>query len=335
MASSTNKIAPAVTGPLLDLNNGVKVPALGFGTFASQGQSGETYRAVICALEAGYRHLDCAWFYLNEEEVGSAIKDFLFQNSSVKRKDIFVTTKVWNHLHTPEDVEWSLKDSLRKLQLDFVDALLIHWPIASERTEDYQVKLGADGKYIINHELTKDPLPTWQAMERLYQAKLTRSIGVSNFTIAGLQDLLLRCSIPPAMNQIEIHPFHPQPEIIHYCTSHHILPVAYSPLGSQDQVPSTGEKVATNPDLIAVANKLGVTLAQVLIAWGIRRGYAVLPKSSNPERIRSNAKLIELPDEDFETVNTVAAGRRTRFVNMKDTFGYDVWPEESSGIPTL
>ncbi|KAH8808146.1 alcohol dehydrogenase [Xylogone sp. PMI_703] len=335
MSSSTSKIAPAVTGPLLELNNGVKMPALGFGTFASQGQSGETYRAVMCALEAGYRHLDCAWFYQNEDEVGNAIKDFLSQNPDVKRSDIFVTTKVWNHLHAPEDVEWSLKNSLQKLQLDYVDAFLVHWPIAAERTEDYQVKLGPDGKYIINEELTKNPLPTWQAMERLYQAKLTRSIGVSNFTIAGLQDLLVKCSVPPAMNQIEIHPFHPQPEIIHYLTSHNILPVAYSPLGSQDQVPSTGEKVSTNKELNEVANKLGVSLAQVLIAWGIQRGYAVLPKSSNPERIRSNAKLIQLSDEDFEKVNKVAAGRRTRFVNMKDTFGYDVWPEESNGVPTL
>jgi len=335
MSTSHQTAPPAVTGPLLELNNGIKIPALGFGTFASEGKSGETYRAVRCALEAGYRHLDCAWFYQNEDEVGNAIKDFLSQYPDVKREDIFVTTKVWNHLHRPEDVEWSLKDSLRKLQLDYVDAFLIHWPIAAERTEDYKVKLGTDGKYIINHELTKDPLPTWRAMERLYQAKLTRSIGVSNWTIAGLQDLLVQCSIPPAMNQIEIHPFHPQPENVHYCLSHQILPVAYSPLGSQDQVPSTGEKVSTNKELNDVANKLGVSLAQVLIAWGIKRGYAVLPKSSNPERIRANVNLIELSDEDFDAVNKVAEGRRIRFVNMKDTFGYDVWPEESDGQPTF
>lgn len=172
-------------------------------------------------------------------------------------------------------------------------------------------------------------------MERLYQAKLTRSIGVSNWTIAGLQDLLTKCTVPPAMNQIEIHPFHPQPELTQFCFSHKVLPVAYSPLGSQDQVPSTGEKVSTNKQLNEVANKLGVSLAQVLIAWGIQRGYAVLPKSSNPERIRTNAKLIQLSNEDFEAVNKVAEGRRIRFVNMKDTFGYDVWPEEANGIPTL
>jgi diketogulonate reductase-like aldo/keto reductase len=138
--------APAVTGPLLKLNNGVEMPALGFGTFANEGSKGETHKAVVHALNAGYRHLDCAWFYQNEEEVGSGLRDFLSTNPSVKRSDIFITTKVWNHLHEPEDVEWSLKDSLKKLQTPYVDAFLIHWPIASEKNADRTVKIGSDGK---------------------------------------------------------------------------------------------------------------------------------------------------------------------------------------------
>jgi diketogulonate reductase-like aldo/keto reductase len=138
--------APAVTGPLLKLNNGVEMPALGFGTFANEGIEGETHKAVVHALNAGYRHLDCAWFYQNEEEVGSGIRDFLSQNPSVRRSDIFITTKVWNHLHEPEDVEWSLKDSLKKLQTPYVDAFLIHWPIASEKNTDRTVKIGSHGK---------------------------------------------------------------------------------------------------------------------------------------------------------------------------------------------
>lgn len=138
--------APAVTGPLLTLNNGVQMPALGFGTFANEGSKGETHKAVIHALNAGYRHLDCAWFYQNEEEVGSGIREFLSQNPSVKREDIFITTKVWNHLHEPEDVEWSLKNSLEKLHTPYIDAFLIHWPIAAERNADRSVKIGSDGK---------------------------------------------------------------------------------------------------------------------------------------------------------------------------------------------
>ncbi|KAL5314256.1 hypothetical protein ACEPPN_018681 [Leptodophora sp. 'Broadleaf-Isolate-01'] len=320
--------ASAVTGPILTLNNGVKMPALGFGTFANEGSKGETHKAVIHALNAGYRHLDCAWFYQNEEEVGSGMREFLTANPSVKREDIFIATKVWNHLHEPEDVEWSIKDSLAKLQTPYVDAFLVHWPIAAEKNEDRTVKIGSDDKYIINKALTSNPEPTWRAMEKVYTAGLTKSIGLSNFTESGISQILSFATIKPSLNQIEIHPFLPQQPLITYCLSQNILPVAYSPLGSQDQVPGTGEKVSTNKDLIAVAEKNGWTLAQVLIAWGIRRGYAVLPKSSNESRIKGNAQLVQLNDEDFEAVNKVASGRWSRFVNMKDTFGYNVWPEE-------
>jgi diketogulonate reductase-like aldo/keto reductase len=166
-------------------------------------------------------------------------------------------------------------------------------------------------------------------MEKLNRAGQAKAIGVSNWTIAGLESLSKYAEISPAANQIEIHPFLPSDELLAYCRAHSITPIAYSPLGSQDQVPGTGEKVSTNKALNTIASKNNVTLAQVLIAWGLRRGYAVLPKSSNPERIRSNAQLIRLSNEDFEAVNEVALGRRSRFVNMKDTFGYDVWPEES------
>lgn len=138
--------AKPVTGPLLKLSNGLTMPALGFGTFASEGNKGETHRAVLAALEAGYRHLDCAWFYLNEDEVGSGMREFLSNNPGTKRSDIFITTKVWNHLHAPEHVEWSLKNSLEKLQTPYVDQFLIHWPIASEPNPDKSVKIGPDGK---------------------------------------------------------------------------------------------------------------------------------------------------------------------------------------------
>jgi diketogulonate reductase-like aldo/keto reductase len=183
---------------------------------------------------------------------------------------------------------------------------------------------------MINKPLTENPEPTWRAMEKLYSEGLTKSIGLSNFTEKGIESLLKYAKVKPQINQIEIHPFLPQQPLIEYCMSKSIMPVAYSPLGSQDQVPGTGEKVSTNKDLIAIAEKNGWTLAQVLIAWGLKRGYSVLPKSSNESRIKGNAKLVDLSDEDFEAVNKVAKGRWSRFVNMKDTFGYDVWPEESA-----
>jgi len=165
-------------------------------------------------------------------------------------------------------------------------------------------------------------------MEKIYNAGLAKAIGLSNFTQSGIEQILSFAAIPPSVNQIEIHPFLPQQALIDYCLSKSILPVAFSPLGSQNQVPGTGEKVSTNKDLIAVAERNGWTLAQLLIAWGLKRGYAVLPKSSNESRIKGNAELVQLSEEDFQAVNRVSEGRRSRFVNMKDTFGYDVWPEE-------
>ncbi|KAI1147276.1 NADP-dependent oxidoreductase domain-containing protein [Nemania diffusa] len=312
------------------LNNGVKIPALGFGTFANEGAKGETYKAVQCALQVGYRHLDCAWFYLNESEVGEAVRDFLRETPSVKREDLFITTKVWNHLHEPADVEWSLENSLQNFGLDYIDLFIVHWPIAAERNADYSVKLGADGKYVVNRALTADPEPTWRAMEALLARGKTRAIGVSNWTVAGLEQLLGFARVKPQVNQIEVHPFLPNAALVAYCQARDILVEAYSPLGSQDQVPTTGEKVRTDRTLNAVADRSGHTLAQVLLAWGLRRGYVVLPKSSTPSRIASNARVPEISDDDFAAVQAVADGRHTRFVNMKDTFGYDVWPEETT-----
>lgn len=316
-------------GKTFKLSNGVTIPAVGFGTFANEGAKGETYKAVIHALRVGYRHLDCAWYYLNEDEVGDAVQDFLKENTSVKREDIFITTKVWNHLHRYEDVLWSLENSLQKLKTSYVDLFLIHWPIAAEKDGQDKPKIGSDGKYVILHDLTENPEPTWRAMEKLYEDKKTRAIGVSNWTIKGLEKLKSFAKIQPHVNQIEIHPFLPNNELVNYLFKNDILPQAYSPLGSQNQVPSTGEKVNENATLKNIAERRGYTLAQVLIAWGIRRGYVVLPKSSTPSRIDSNFKSVELTDEDFADVNAVADDRHCRFVNMKDTFGYDVWPEEA------
>lgn len=318
-----------ITGPVFKLSNGVSMPGLGFGTFASQGSVGETHRAVVTALNAGYRHLDCAWFYQNENEVGTGLREFLAANPSVKREEIFITTKVWNHLHEPAEVEWSLNNSLENFGVDYVDAFLVHWPIASEKDEKNMPKIGADGKYVIKKDLTENPEATWRAVEKLYKSGKAKSIGVSNWTIEGLKQMDKFAEIKPMMNQVEIHPFLPNTELIEYCQANNILPVAYSPLGSQDQVPGTGEKVSTNKELNAIAEKNGWSLAQVLIAWGLKRGYSVLPKSSNKARIESNVQLVTLSDDDFAAVNKVAEGRHTRFVNMKDTFGYNVWPQEA------
>lgn len=147
-------------GKTFTLSNGVTIPAVGFGTFASEGAKGETYNAVLHALRVGYRHLDCAWYYLNEDEVGDAVQDFLKENTSVKREDIFITTKVWNHLHRYEDVLWSLENSLQKLKTSYVDLFLVHWPIAAEKDGQEKPKIGPDGKVfspvLLNHVHSAD-----------------------------------------------------------------------------------------------------------------------------------------------------------------------------------
>ncbi|KAL5117544.1 Glycerol 2-dehydrogenase (NADP(+)) [Pleosporales sp. CAS-2024a] len=312
-------MAPLANEKTLKLNNGVSMPAVGFGTFANEGSKGETYKAVTHALQTGYRHLDCAWFYQNEEEVGDAVRHFLAANASVTRKDLFICTKVWQHLHEPDEVMWSFDSSLQKLQMDY------------KSDENHMPKLGADGKYIIKKDLTENPEPTWRAMEELNRSGKARAIGVSNWTIDGLKKLMRLAEIKPAVNQIEIHPFLPNTELVKFCLDNDIMPAAYSPLGSQNQVPSTGEQVRTNPKLNEVAQRSGHDLAQILLAWGLQRGYAVLPKSSTPKRIESNWLIPKLSNEDFDAVDEIAKGRHARFVNMKDTFGYDVWPEESNG----
>ncbi|KAH7088283.1 NADP-dependent oxidoreductase domain-containing protein [Paraphoma chrysanthemicola] len=326
-----DSITPTANSKTYKLSNGVSMPAVGFGTFANEGAKGETYTAVTHALQTGYRHLDCAWFYQNEEEVGDAVRDFLASTPNVTRQDLFICTKVWNHLHEPEQVQWSINSSLEKLKMDYIDLFLVHWPIAAESDDGHMPKLGADGKYIIKKGLTENPEPTWRAMEETCRSGKARAIGVSNWTIAGLKKLLSFAELKPTVNQIEIHPFLPNTDLVKFCQEHNILPAAYSPLGSQNQVPSTGEQVRTNPKLNEVAKRSGHDLAQVLLAWGLQRGYAVLPKSSTPKRIESNWQIPELSKDDFDAVDEVARGRHTRFVNMKDTFGYDVWPEEANG----
>jgi diketogulonate reductase-like aldo/keto reductase len=310
-----------MTEPSLKLSSGGLIPALGFGTYAPFNEPGKSYESVRTALEAGYRHLDCAEYYLNEDEIGNAIYDFLQANPSLSRKDLFITTKVWNHLHEPKNVEWSLKKSLRELRIDYVDLFLVHWPIACKNDENMRPQKGPDGKFILDEYLTRHPEITWRAMEQLYEQGFTKSIGVSNWTISGLEDMLKYAKVKPSVNQVEIHPFLPNTALLEYCGSHNIVLEAYSPLGKL----TAGERLSVVPELSRVVERTGFTLAQILIAWGIQRGHVVLPKSFTPERIRSNLQLIQLNKDDFTAVNNFASEQNSRLVNIANDYGIDVW----------
>ncbi len=250
------------------LNNGVKIPVLGLGTY--QTKSGdEAYNAVRFALDYGYRHIDTAALYANEEDVGKAVRE-----SGVNREEIFVTTKVWNSDHGFEKATKAFYTSLKKLKLEYVDLYLIHWPV------------------------TKLRLHTWDALTKLYEKGLIRSIGVSNYTIKHLEELLSYGGVTPVVNQVEFSLYLYQKELLDFCTQKNIFIEAYTPL-------IRGKKF-DEPKLLAIADKYGKTPAQILIRWALQVGTIVLPKSSRKEKITENANVFdfEISSEDMIHLST-------------------------------
>ncbi|KAJ5171416.1 Aldo/keto reductase subgroup [Penicillium coprophilum] len=290
------------------LNTGAEIPALGLGTW--QSQPGEVARAVFHAIKVGYRHIDAALCYGNENEVGQGIKEAI-DGGIVKREDLFVTTKLWCSYHAR--VEEGLEQSLKDLGLDYVDLYLMHWPLAMNPKGNHNIfpKL-ADGSRDITH--SHSHVTTWKSMEKLVGTGKVKAIGVSNYSVKYLEELLPQATIVPAANQIENHPLLPQQEIVDFCNKAGIHITAYSPLGS------TGSPLFTAEPIVAVAEKRGVTPATVLLSWHIARGSSVLAKSVTPARIEANrADLIHLDAEDMATLRKYsdglqAEGKLQRFV---------------------
>jgi len=297
----------------LTFRNGDKIDAIGLGTWKSE--PGEVYSAVREAIKAGYRHIDCAWIYQNEKEIGNAFKD-AFSDGDITREELFVTSKLWNSFHAPEDVEKAIRESLTALQLDYLDLYLMHWPIAHQPG----VTFSEDASGFAT--LEEYPLEnTWKAMEDLVDKGLTRHIGVSNFNIPKLELLMETATIAPEMNQVESHPLLAQPELFKFCQDHSILYTAYSPLGSRDR--AAGMKGDDEPDLFeiprikAIAERHSVHPAQVLIKWAEARGSAVIPKSVNPERLKANLASADIPLSDEEKNDIDKLDMGYRFLNGK------------------
>ncbi|MER0123986.1 aldo/keto reductase [Streptococcus sp. ZJ93] len=259
------------------MNNGLTIPALGFGTFLSK-EGEEVYNAVRKALEVGYRHIDTAAFYGNEESIGRAIKD-----SGVAREELYITTKLWNDAHGYEEAKAAFADSLEKLQLDYLDLYLIHWPNPVEIRDRWQ-KANADA---------------WRAMEELVAEGKIKSIGVSNFMVHHLDELLKTATIVPAVNQIRLAPGVYQDEIVTYCREKQIVIEAWSPLGR-------GE-LFTHPIMLSLAEKYGKTVAQVALAWSWAQGFLPLPKSVTDSRIVENLDFedIVLSEEDIAAITAI------------------------------
>jgi diketogulonate reductase-like aldo/keto reductase len=274
----------SVSSSVLTLNNGLKMPLIGLGTWKSK--VGEVEKAVEAAIKAGYRHIDCAAVYGNEVEVGSGIKA-----GGVDRSELFITSKLWNNQHQPQDVEVACRKTLSDLGLEYLDLYLIHWPYAFQRGEDRFPK-NEDGTLKFD---PISPVETYKAMENLVEKGLVKSIGISNFNSKQITDILEKCSIKPVVNQVESHPYLNQTRLLAFCSERGIHLTAYSPLGSPDRpwAKPDDPKLLDDPKISKMAEKYKKSAAQVVLRWQVQRGVIVIPKSVTPSRIVENSSLFD------------------------------------------
>ncbi len=264
--------------PDLMLNNGRQIPQFGFGVFLVK--PADTADAVSTALDAGYRHIDTAEMYGNEKEVGEAVA-----KSGLDRADLFLTTKLRNEAHEPDDARRAFDASLTALGTDYVDLFLIHWPLPTRYGGDF--------------------VSTWRTLEEFYRDGRARSIGVSNFQAHHLRRLHTEAEVPPAVDQIEVNPYLTQDELRQFCAEHQITVEAWSPLARSG--------VLKDPTIDEISRRVGKTPAQVVLRWHIERGDIVFPKSVTPPRIRENIDIFdfELSGEDVEAISALNRNERT------------------------
>jgi len=257
------------------LNNGTEIPEIGFGTWQT---TESVQKTVKTALEAGYRHIDTADIYGNEAEIGEAIEE-----SGIARKDLYLTTKIWNSNRSAQGVKYSVEQSLKKLKTNYLDLLLIHWPANEKQFKNWKE---------INAE-------TWKAMEELYKSGVVKTIGVSNFMLPQLESLLETADVIPAVNQIEFHPGYVQQNVVDFCKEKGIAIEAWSPIGS-------GRLLKDN-DLKDIADKYNVSPAILCIQFCLQSGVIVLPKSENPTNIYNNLHFerFKISESDMKALKTL------------------------------
>ncbi|KAI9716458.1 MAG: hypothetical protein M1812_005353 [Candelaria pacifica] len=301
----------------LKLNTGAEIPAVGFGTWQD---AGAQEAAVLAALKAGYRHIDTARIYGTESAVGTAIK-----HSGVPRNEIFITTKLWNNSHHPDDVEPALDASLKDLGTDYLDLYLMHWPSAFERGDTLMPK-DSNGKM---KTADIDYVDTYKAMEKLLKTGKTRAIGISNFSHSELDRLLKETTIVPAAHQLELHPWLQQTEFVDFNKSKGIHITQYSPFGNQNEIYDSGKnmgKLIDDPTLVEIGKKYNKNGAQTALAWGIAHSHSVIPKSKTPHRIQQNLEAdFKLSSEDVKKIDGI--DKKIRFNDASSGFGYNFFKD--------
>lgn len=306
--------------PKIKLSNGMEMPLIGLGTWKSK--PGQVFEAVKCAIQSGYRHIDCALAYQNETEVGNAIREKI-ADKTITRKDLFVTTKAWNTFHRKEKVIESCKKSLKDLQLDYVDLFLIHWPIAYKEGDELFPKDENNKMLTENIDITE----TWKGMEECFDKGLVKSIGLSNFNSEQIRRVLDMCKIKPVVLQVECHPYLNQNKLIEFCKGYDIAVTAYSPLGSPDRPWNKPDEPSLLEDerIKKIADKYNKTPAQILLRFNVQRGVVVIPKSVTEERIISNFNIFdfELTQDEMITVGSFQEKYRYCHLNwLKDDPNY-------------
>ena len=295
------------------LNMEAKIPLIGLGTWKSS--AGEVYSAVRWALKLGYTHFDCASIYGNQAEIGQAFHD-AFNEDNLKREDLFITSKLWNDSHAPEDVLPALKQTLHDLQCDYLDLWLMHWPIAQRKNTDTPT---SETDIIPLSELPLEV--TWAEMEKAYNSGLVKAIGVSNFGVKNLQRLLDNGSIAPAVNQVECHPYLQQTELLDFCSKNLSTLTAYSSLGSSDRAGALKRqnepKLLEDKTISEIATRLNATPAQVILAWLMQRGIVVIPKSVHENHLRENLASLNITLDESDMQKIGKLDRDYRYLDGK------------------
>jgi diketogulonate reductase-like aldo/keto reductase len=267
------------------------MPAVGFGTLIPDPLA--TRQATQTALEAGFRHFDCAERYRNEEAVGDALQA-AFKAGTVRREDVFVTTKLWNTNHRPDRVKPAFDGSRRRLQIDYVDCYLIHTPFAFQPGDELDPR-DELGRVIYDSGVTL--IETWQALERLVDEGHCRSIGLSDVTLEKVQEIVAAARIKPAVVQVESHPYLPEWDLLDFCRQHGIVLLAFAALGH-----GMDPKLLEDPVITTIAQRLDKTPAQVALAWAVQRGTAFLTTSTTPRRIQENFEISTLPEDALREI---------------------------------